>query len=301
MTHTLPQLAILGFGAAGSTLAESLQGRGPASIRIWKRPPWTNEVQTQAKQIGAVLCDTAQAAIEPADLVFSLVPPEATVEVAGAAANWIGGKSYLDLNAASLQVIEEAAAVVTSAGGYFTDGAIMGPLARQRHRVSTIVSGPHAEEVATLLCGWDMQVRPIGTAVALASTVKMIRSVYTKGLEGIVLECMSAAHLAGATNEVLESLEEILELGPFLLPLREMFDELVVEQIDHAPRRAEEMEQVVKTLEQLHLKPNMSQGTWTTLKEIAQTAHLKETFDGQKDIAPAKVLAAIAQVAMHAN
>lgn len=297
LSHTPTHLAILGFGTASTTLAKNLRGRGPATIRVWKRQPWNDELQSMATTMGVTLCDTPQAAIEPADLIFSLVPPDAAVQVAEAAANHIRGKSYLDLNAASLRAIEKAEASIRAGGGEFTDGAIMGPLGRQLHRVSTVVSGPHADKVARLLCGWDMQVRAISPRVGLASTVKMIRSVYTKGIEGIVLECLSAAHLFDATEEVLESLEEILELGPFLLPLREMFNELLAEQVEHAPRRAEEMEQVVKTLEQIQVEPRMSRGTLTTLQKIAQKAELARDFSGKPDVSPGSILAAIARVA----
>jgi hypothetical protein len=109
----------------------------------------------------------------------------------------------------------------------------------------------------------------------------MIRSVYTKGLEAVVLECMRAADEYGATELVLESLEEILRLGPFLLPFRDMVHELVVEQVDHAPRRAAEMEQVVKTLEEIGVEPKVAQSTLATLAEVAGLG-LHEQLAGQE-------------------
>ena len=184
-------------------------------------------------------------------IIMSLVAPTAAPERWLAASSEIAGKFYLDLNAASLKSKEAAAAVIQAAGGRFIDGAIMGPLKRQRHQVSTVVSGEGAAQLAVTLQGWGMDVRAIGTKVGLASTVKMIRSVYTKGLEAIVVEFMVAAHRYGATEQVFDSLEEILELGPFLLPFRQMVSELVLEQVEHAARRATEMEQVVHTMEEL--------------------------------------------------
>ena len=282
------KLAILGFGEAASTIAGGLSGRGPAQVRVWKRQPWTDATRSNADAVGVVLCAEATEAVDPADIVFSLVPPGAAVEVAERAAATCRGKLYVDLNATALRAMESAGRVIEGAGGHFVDGAIMGPLGKQKHRVSTVVSGERADEVALTLQGWEMNVRSIGTDIGLASTVKMIRSVYTKGLEAVVLECMRAADEYGATELVLESLEEILRLGPFLLPFRDMVHELVVEQVDHAPRRAAEMEQVVKTLEEIGVEPKVAQSTLATLAEVARLG-LREQLAGQK-LTPEAVL-----------
>ena len=148
-----------------------------------------------------------------------------------------------------------------------------------------------AEDLAGILQSWDMDVRAIGTRVGLASTVKMVRSVYTKGLEAIVLEFMRAAQKYGATELVLESLEEILRLGPFLRPFREMVDELVIEQVDHAPRRAAEMEQVVKTMEELGVDSRMTRGTLETLSRVAELG-LRDKL-GDKEATPESILGAL--------
>ena len=283
-------LGILGFGEASSTIAGGLGGHGPVEIRVWKRPPWTDEARLRADALGVVLCAEPREAVEPSDIVFSLVPPGAAVEVADLAAPWCAGKLYLDLNATAPGAMEDASTAIERGAGRFVDGAIMGPLGRQKHRVSTVVSGQDAEELAATLRQWDMDVRAIGTRVGLASTVKMVRSVYTKGLEAIVLETMRAAHEYGAAELVLESLEEILRLGPFLLPVRDMVNELVLEQPDHAGRRAAEMEQVVRTLEELGVEPKMARGTLSTLSEVA-AAGLKAKLG--EDIGPEEVLAAL--------
>ena len=288
-------LAILGYGEAAQTISAGLSGQGPAEVRAWKRPPWHDLLPSLAEEAGVVLCAEVQDAIQPADIVFSLVPPTAAVEVAQAAAPFLAGKVFLDLNAASHDAMMAVHKIVTDADGQFVDGAIMGPLARQKHQVSTVVSGVQAAILAERLGEWDMAVKAIGTQPAMASTVKMIRSVYTKGLEGIVLEFMTAAHRFGATEEVLDSLEEILELGPFLRPFREMVDALVAEQVDHAPRRAAEMEQVVETIRQLGLEPRMSQGTFSTLSSVAKEAGLQEKFAQQDRYTPHDVIEVIAE------
>ena len=275
------RLGVLGFGTASYEITKGLRSEGVADIHVWKREPWSDEVQARANAAGVTLCREASEVTTVSNIIISLVAPTAAPEVARQACSEIAGKFYLDLNAASLKTKEAAAAVIQGAGGRFIDGAIMGPLKRQRHQVSTVVSGEAAAELAGALQGWGMDVRAIGTKVGLASTVKMIRSVYTKGLEAIVVEFMVAAHRFGATDQVFDSLEEILELGPFLLPFRQMVSELVLEQVEFAGRRAAEMEQVVNTMEELGVEPLMARGTLQRLRWVADEIKLRERFEGR--------------------
>ena len=275
------RLGVLGFGTASYEITKGLHSEGVADIRVWKRDPWSDEVQARANAAGVTLYREASEVTTASNIIISLVAPTAAPEVARHACSEIAGKFYLDLNAASIKTKEAAAGVIQGAGGRFIDGAIMGPLKRQRHQVSTVISGEGAQELAAALQGWGMDVRAIGTKVGLASTVKMIRSVYTKGLEAIVVEFMVAAHRYGATEQVFDSLEEILELGPFLLPFRQMVSELVLEQVEFAGRRATEMEQVVLTMEELGVDPLMARGTLQRLRWVADEIKLRDRFQGR--------------------
>ena len=140
-------LGILGFGEASGTIAGGLLGRGPVEIRVWKRRPWTDDVQWRTDDLGLVLCAEPREAIEPSDIILSLVPPSAALHVAERAAPWCAGKLYVDLNATAPGAMEDACKVIEGAAGRFVDGAIMGPLGKQKHRVSTVVSGEEAEEL----------------------------------------------------------------------------------------------------------------------------------------------------------
>jgi 3-hydroxyisobutyrate dehydrogenase-like beta-hydroxyacid dehydrogenase len=247
-------------------------------IHVWKRKPWSDETLACGQQAGVILCDKASEVVSISDIIFSLVTPSAAPYAAQCAAEDIAEKYYLDLNAASLHTKEQTADIVNSFGGWFIDGAIMGPLKKQRHKVSTLISGERADELATILQDWGMDVRSIGSKVGLASTVKMIRSVYTKGLEATVLEFMVAAHRYRAIEEVFDSLEEILAMEPFRYPFRDMVAELVLEQVEHAARRATEMEQVVATMEDLDVEPLMARGALQRLRWVADEINLSHLF-----------------------
>lgn len=263
-------LGVLGFGEAGSTIASGLASDGLGGIRVWKRSPCSDAVREAGRQAGLSVTDNLEDVVGASDLLVSLVAPEAALEVAQRAAPWIRGKYYLDLNTVTPGTTMRIDESVAEHGGRFVGGAIMGPLKVEQHHVTTLISGPHARRVEAILKEWAHGVRAIGSRVDLASSVKMIRSVYTKGLESAAVEMMIAAHLVGCTHEVLESTEDLLELEPFKLPFPAMAAEIVREMVPHAARRAREMEQVVATLEELGVRPMTAT---SSLQRLRQAAH----------------------------
>ena len=277
-------LGVLGFGEAGSTIASGLASEGLGGVRVWQRPPCSDAVREAGRHAGLSVTDNLEDVVRASDLLVSLVAPEGALEVAQQAAPWIRGKYYVDLNTVTPGTAMRIAEAVSEHGGRFVGGAIMGPLKAEQHHVTILLSGPHARRVEAILKEWADGVRAIGNRVDLASSVKMIRSVYTKGLEAAVVEMMMAAHLMDCTHEVLGSTEDLLELDPFKLPFGAMAAAIVREQVPHAARRAREMEQVVATLEELGVRPMTATSSLQRLRQTARglgPLSLDEAYDAE--------------------
>jgi 3-hydroxyisobutyrate dehydrogenase-like beta-hydroxyacid dehydrogenase len=124
--------------------------------------------------------------------------------------------------------------------------------------VPLLLSGRDAPAAAVALGALGFSnVRVVGTRIGAASSVKMIRSVIVKGLEALTAEAMLAADAAGVTDELLASLDASDKARPWQDRADYNLDRMLV----HGLRRAEEMEEVVKTLEDLGVEPAMSRGT----------------------------------------
>jgi hypothetical protein len=85
----------------------------------------------------------------------------------------------------------------------------------------------------------------------------MIRSVMVKGIEALTAECMLASSAAGVTDEVLASLDSSEKQQSWPSRAAYNLDRMIV----HGLRRAEEMAEVVRTLEDLGIDPMMSRAT----------------------------------------
>jgi hypothetical protein len=82
-----------------------------------------------------------------------------------------------------------------------------------------------------------------------------------KGLEALTTECLSAARQYGVEQAVLDSLHASF---PSLGWNAALPDYLISRVAEHGQRRAEEMREVVQTLQDVNVVPAMSQGIVTT-------------------------------------
>lgn len=199
-------------------------------------------------------------------MVWSVVPASAAVEVAAQAAPFLEGKLYLDLSSTSPMAKQRGEASIIAAGGRFVDGTIMGALHVFHYQVPILLSGPDSEELAAIMKGWGMNVQVVGELVGQSSAIKMLRSVYMKGIEAVVLETMIAANRYGVLEVVLESLAETHKKYDF----QSFASMLVVSNALNGERRAQEMEQVVLTLKELDVDPMVSEGALRRLRWSAQ-------------------------------
>ena len=94
---------------------------------------------------------------------------------------------------------------------------------------------------------------PMGVAmysyasVGRAAAVKMFRSIVYKGIEALLFECVLGAGQYGAEERVFASLKESLPGVDW----KKLADYMVGRVVVHGERRAREMDEVAKTLEEL--------------------------------------------------
>jgi 3-hydroxyisobutyrate dehydrogenase-like beta-hydroxyacid dehydrogenase len=245
------RVALIGFGEAAQAFAAAADWRGAASAF---------DIRTDAaKQAdyaahGVTGCEHAREALAGAPAALSLVTADAALAAARNYAPFLApGSLWFDMNSVSPETKRVAEAAVTAAGGRYVDVAVMAPVHPKRTAVPLLVSGPHAEAGAVVLQGLGFRdVRCVGARVGDASAIKMIRSVMVKGIEALTAECVLAAHRAGVVDEVLSSLG-----GDWF----QKADYNLERMLAHGLRRAAEMEESARTLEDLGVAPLMTRGT----------------------------------------
>jgi 3-hydroxyisobutyrate dehydrogenase-like beta-hydroxyacid dehydrogenase len=173
---------------AGHTVLWASEGRGP---------------QTAARARAAGLDDAGTAAevADRADIIFSICPPHAALDVAWAVQGF--GGLFIDANAISPATAREVALMVEEGGATYIDGGIIGSPPAAAGSTRLYLSGPQADAVRGLFDGTPLDARVITTGLWSASAVKMAYAAWTKGTAALLLAARALARAEGVEDVLL--------------------------------------------------------------------------------------------------
>jgi 3-hydroxyisobutyrate dehydrogenase-like beta-hydroxyacid dehydrogenase len=260
-------IGVLGLGEAGSALASDL-ARAGAVVRGFDPAPRHAE--------GVDVTRTADEAVEGVDLVLAVTPAASAHEAAESAAPHLGsGQMYADASTAAPGLKRELEAVVAPTGATFADLALLGTVPGRGLRTPALVSGPGAEAVVSALAPLGMPVESLGSETGAASTRKLVRSVFMKGLAAAIGESLAAGRAAGCEDWIAGEIEETLNAADSGL-----FRRLVEGSRRHAVRRVDEMAAARALLVELGVEPRVTRAAEEWLAELALDAHGQQVARG---------------------
>jgi 3-hydroxyisobutyrate dehydrogenase-like beta-hydroxyacid dehydrogenase len=256
------KFALIGFGEAGSILGEDLAaaGRDVVMYDILLDTAASREPMLEkARRAHVRAARSFEDAVAGAQVVISAVTASSSADVAAKAAkSLLGGQVLLDINSVSPAKKLSNAAMVEAAGADYVEAAVMAPVPPQRLRVPMLLGGKRASALAVELRNVGMNTTALSQQIGVASAVKMCRSIVIKGLEALTVESMLAARRFGAEREVLESLNGTF---PSMGWMEQLPDYLVSRAAEHGRRRAAEMREVARTLQDVDVEPTMALAT----------------------------------------
>ena len=248
-----PVVAVLGLGEAGARIAADLVAAG-ARVRgcdpLASPPPGVAPVD-----------DPAAAAAGSAAVLALTTASTALVAAESASPGLESDAIYADLNTTAPALKRDLAAIVAEAGARFADVALLGPVPARGLGTPALASGPGAQAFAELLGPLGMPVEVVSDRPGDAATLKLLRSVFMKGLAASVLESLSAAEAAGHGDWLRGEIASVV--GESLV------ERLVEGSTRHAARRVEEMEAARELLLELGVEPRVAAASASVLAEIA--------------------------------
>ena len=188
-------IAVLHPGEMGAALGAALVAVGRPVL--WTSAGRSSETAERAGRAGLTGGDPLTA-----DVIVSVCPPHAALDVARSVAGFTG--VYVEANAVSPATSRAVAALLPEAT--FVDGGIIGSPPVEAGTTRLYLSGAAADEVAALFAGTIVDARIVGDASAL----KMVYAAWTKGSAALLLAARATAEAYGA-GEALEA--EWEELG----------------------------------------------------------------------------------------
>lgn len=249
----MPTVAVLGLGEAGSRLAADLVEAG-ANVRAYD--PAGGEVD------GVAPTSETDAAVAGADVVLSLTSAAAALGAASAALPGLAqGSIYADLNTAAPELKREIAALVGGAGARFADVALTGVVPATGLHTRALASGAGAQAFADAFGPLGMPVEVVSEQPGDAATLKLLRSVFMKGIAAAAIEALDAADAAGQRERLEQQLADVLG-EPLLLRLLDGSRR-------HAARRADEMAAARDLLLALGIEPRIAAASASLLADLA--------------------------------
>lgn len=256
------KLGFIGFGEVGYEIGKGLVQEGLSEIYAFD-PMQTNEkrgnfIKERAKAANITLLESAEAVAETCEIILAVVPGafalDAAKKVLGKMAQ---GKVFVDLSTSLPSTKKEIDKLVAETGGKFADGALMASLAQTHHKVPILFSGSGSDQVINALKPYGMVMTKISETAGDAIAVKMVRSIYMKGVAALGAEMLEAANALKVDHLVLDSISETMNAKPF----EEMNNFLVIASAWHAARQVHEMEDVTKMLRDIGVQPTMTEAT----------------------------------------
>ena len=201
-------------------------------------------------------------AVAGCDVVLAVNSAKTAVAAASAALPALGVETiYADLNTAAPELKRELAALVGGAGARFADVALLGPVPARGLGTRALASGDGAEVFAAAFRPVGMPVDVVSDRPGDAAAMKLVRSVFMKGLAAAVVESHRAA-AAGGHAEWLEG--EVAEVIG-----RPLLDRLLEGSRAHAGRRVDEMEAARDLLLELGVEPRVATASLDLLADLA--------------------------------
>lgn len=259
---TPPQrIGLLGFGEVGQIIGEELAASGSDlfafDLKFSDPDSQPSYSANSSPHITAV--ETAELLGVTCEMIFSAVTAEQTRMAATSVRNAIKpGTWFIDLNSASPAAKLNAANEVKESGGRYVEVAVMSPFPTKRLATPLLLGGPHAREFQHLAAsmGWSAT-DAFSEIYGPASAAKMCRSVMVKGIEALLVESLVTARSFGVEKTVLSSLDDLFP-GPDWSALARY---MIGRALEHGGRRAEEMREVAKTVQEADIEPHMSRAT----------------------------------------
>jgi 3-hydroxyisobutyrate dehydrogenase len=230
------KIAIIGLGEVGRCYAKALHANSYELGLCVARP--TLSATDLASSWGLPLHTDISAWLADCDWVLSCVTgAHALGVVEQCLANARPGATLCDMTTASPDVKRTSAKLAVDRSVRYVDVAIMGAVSLSMEKTPLLAAGAGAPEFAELMAKAQCKVRVIeGGAAGDAMALKILRSVFTKGMEALSVELLMAAQAQGVREKLYEQLRDIDET-----PLRTFIDMLVRTHIVHARRRAHEV------------------------------------------------------------
>jgi 3-hydroxyisobutyrate dehydrogenase-like beta-hydroxyacid dehydrogenase len=188
-------------GQMGASVGAALAERGVTVL--WASQERSEATAARAMAAGLTDAGDLTAVTARADILLTICPPHAALDVAVAVAAQGFTGLYVDANAVAPATATTISDIVGQNGARFVDGDLIGGPMVPGASTRLYLSGPAAPSVARLFGGSDRgEAVVLGDDPTAASALKMTYAAWTKGTAALLLAVEAAAKASGVEDQL---------------------------------------------------------------------------------------------------
>lgn len=277
----ITSIGFIGFGEVGSIFSDAM-GKNGAAILVYDSLLTSekgakiiyNRVEGRGK-----ICGTIGELVTESEFILATVTTQSSRDVAKEAVKYLKpGQMYIDLNSTSPQAKVELAEIISPSGADFVEGAILGAVGATGADTRLLTAGEKGNQAAALLTHFGLNAAFYSMEIGNAAMFKMLRGIFSKGLEALILEVLIAGKSASIEQDLWEDIVNFMTDNPF----EKVASNWVQSHAVAYERRYWEVTQIVETMQELGVDPIMASATETLFKR-SLSLDLAEAFPQKPD------------------
>jgi 3-hydroxyisobutyrate dehydrogenase-like beta-hydroxyacid dehydrogenase len=242
------KIAFIGFGEAARAFTDTLSAKTGVEVLAAYDIRQDQDVASAAAGRGLRLEPDVASAVAGADWIISAVTADQSLEAVESVLDHLQqGQLLIDINSVSPGRKKQSAERVTARNADYLDMAVMAPVHPRGHATPALLAGRPAEALRSSFEKLGFMFEIVSDAAGDATAIKMVRSMFVKGLEALTVETLMAAATAGCFDRVVHSLAETYPGLGWPDNARYMFERT----LRHGLRRAAEMRESAVTYDEL--------------------------------------------------
>jgi 3-hydroxyisobutyrate dehydrogenase-like beta-hydroxyacid dehydrogenase len=194
-------IGVLHPGEMGAAIGARLRERGHDVV--WSSDGRSDATRERAEAAGLRDVGSLAALTGACDLVLSVCPPHAALDLAAAVAATGYAGVFVDGNAVAPATVASIRGTVERGGARFVDGGIVGPPPEREGTTRLFLSGAGADAVAGAFAGTVLETPVLGPEPGRASALKMAYAAWTKGTAAMLIAIRATARAEGVEDALL--------------------------------------------------------------------------------------------------
>ncbi|MDF2803472.1 MAG: 3-hydroxyisobutyrate dehydrogenase [Anaerocolumna sp.] len=275
------RIGFIGYGEAAFEMSKGLKNEGLKEILAFDvmhdHEMFGELLKKRTQEAGVELVYSAKEVIDNSQIVIVAVPGSKALATSKQLYEYLNDDIiYVDVSASTVKVKQDIWDLIKSKTKRFVDAAMLGPLPMHQHKVPIAASGTGTDEFIQIMSPYGMKIEKVSETAGDATAIKLIRSMFTKGLSSLLLEIIEISTKTGVTDTVIKSISGSIDEVSFEYTINRLLTSGAI----HAERRAHELIGSIEMMNEYNVEPTMSKAAKAKLEWLAEK-NLNEVFKGK--------------------